>query len=95
MDRKRRWHAASILVPFFVAVFTIAPGARRAYADSSVPVHARASGSDAGWKCERAFRAVKGGVAIQLPQNARLEYSGDKWKCDPLARRQGNGCIGP
>ena len=48
-----------------------------------------------GWDCERGFRAVDNNscVAVEVPQGAYLEASGDRWKCERGYRRDAGGCM--
>jgi len=49
-----------------------------------------------GWECSRGYAEVGAAcVAVQLPGNAHLDYSGRGWDCDPPYRRELEGCASP
>jgi hypothetical protein len=49
-----------------------------------------------GWKCNRGYLAADDRcVAVQLPENAHLDYSGSGWNCDRPYRKQIDRCELP
>jgi hypothetical protein len=52
-----------------------------------------------GWRCERGFAsagAASAGatcVALQVPPNAHIDFSGNRWECDTRYRRDGDVCV--
>jgi hypothetical protein len=48
-----------------------------------------------GWKCDRGYReAGEACVALKMPQNAHIDYSGNDRECnEPYRKRQGR-CAG-
>ena len=48
----------------------------------------------AGWECHRGYKDVGDAcVAVELPANAHLDYSGSEWDCDRPFRRQVDRCV--
>ena len=47
-----------------------------------------------GWTCERGYRADKGAcIALKIPENAHIGYSGKVWECDKPYTKKQNNCI--
>ncbi len=43
---------------------------------------------DSGWKCERGYRIPgENCVAVEIPKNAHLNFSGNGWECNKPHRR--------
>ena len=64
--------------------------AQNAYADDA--------GFGSGWQCNRGFRQTGSGcatscVALTLPPNAYVDYSGNDWECIDGFIRQRQACI--
>jgi hypothetical protein len=46
------------------------------------------------WRCERGFRKENAAcIAVSVPANAFIGYSGDEWSCEPGFRKQGRACL--
>jgi hypothetical protein len=46
------------------------------------------------WKCERGYaKRDSACVAVRLPANAHLDYSGSGWECDRGYRQKEDACV--
>jgi hypothetical protein len=59
--------------------------------------HLEESSYGPGWKCERGYRANNKGacIALKIPENAHIGYSGKSWECDKPYFKNQNDCILP
>jgi len=47
-----------------------------------------------GWRCERGYRNEGTScIALQVPRNAHIDYSGNAWECDEHHRRVEATCM--
>jgi hypothetical protein len=49
-----------------------------------------------GWKCSRGYRADGNTcIELELPANARVDYSGNGWDCNKRYRKRNGECVLP
>lgn len=49
-----------------------------------------------GWSCNRGFEPINQSCRVlKLPANTHLDFSGNRWECDPPLRRRSNNCVVP
>jgi hypothetical protein len=47
-----------------------------------------------GWTCNRGYEATdKACIALQVPENAHLDYSGNDWECNQPYLKRAGGCA--
>jgi hypothetical protein len=47
-----------------------------------------------GWECEHGYQEVKSScVAVALPENTHMDFSGSGWDCNKPYRKQQNSCV--
>ena len=49
-----------------------------------------------GWSCNRGFEPINQSCrTLKLPANTHLDFSGNRWECDPPLRRRSDTCVAP
>lgn len=49
-----------------------------------------------GWSCDRGFTPVgRACEPLKLPPNTHLDFSGNRWECDPPLLRRNDECVTP
>lgn len=49
-----------------------------------------------GWSCDRGFAPIGPSCEpLKLPPNTHLDFSGNRWECDPPLLRRNNSCVTP
>jgi len=49
-----------------------------------------------GWSCNRGFEPIRQRCRpLELPANTPLDFSGNRWECDPPLRRRSDSCVAP
>jgi len=52
--------------------------------------------SGLGWKCDRGYRRDDGAcIAVEVAENAHLDYSGNGWECNRPYLKQQDKCALP
>ena len=47
-----------------------------------------------GWTCNRGYDATdEACIALQVPENANLDYSGNDWECNQPCLKRASGCA--
>jgi hypothetical protein len=93
MTGKFAGRSVSTCIPLQCALSMAAPEMTHA---PSVPAHGYLLHSTygTGWACDRGYRTEGAScVAVELPQNAHLDYSGNDWDCDPPHQQRDGACV--
>ena len=83
MIKMRHTPIISFHLLMLLVLLTAVPG--RVFAKGGtveMPENASAKKYGSGWECDRGYRASKETcLALKVPKNAHLDYSGNEWKC--------------